>query len=148
MAKTKDKMSGAVSDVRPYVERALQDDEVRDSLKSAAAAARAVYDELMGGRGVTYAATRVATDKDVQENLKSAIDDLRNAADRVQGKADHKTRNTVLLLAGVALGLLFNPMTGPSTRRFVSDTIFGGGGGDDYSYGTDSSASYSTQADT
>jgi len=153
MAKTKDKMSGAVSDARPYIERALKDDEVRDNVRSAVAAARAVYDELVGGRGVTQLAGRVATDKDIQDNLKSALDDLRTAADRVQGKSSHKSRNTVLLVAGIALGALFNPMTGPATRRWISDAIFGGG--DDYSYDgssssyeADSSSSYAPDSGT
>lgn len=121
MAKAKER----VADVTPYVKRAMQDEELRDSLRSAFATARDVYDELIGGRGVTGVAGRVATDKDIQEQLKSAIDDLRNAADRIQGKEEHKGRNTSLLLAGIALGILFNPMTGPETRRWLKDKIFG-----------------------
>ena len=76
--------------VRPYVERAVKDEEVRENVKRALMAARSIYDELIGARGVTYAATRMATDKDLQDNLRSAIDDLRQAADRVQGKDSHK----------------------------------------------------------
>ena len=30
-----------------------------------------------------------------------------------------------MLLAGIALGILFNPMTGPETRRWLKDKIFG-----------------------
>ena len=40
-----------VSDVRPYVERALKDEEVRDHVKSAFLSAKEVYNELLGGRG-------------------------------------------------------------------------------------------------
>jgi hypothetical protein len=133
MANTKDRVTGAVTDVRPYVQRALTDEEVRESVKAALAAGRAVYDQLMSGRSFTTLASRVASDKQVQENLKSAIDELRNAADRVQGKDSHKTRNTIFLITGVALGLLFNPMTGPATRRWISETMFGGGE-DDYTF--------------
>jgi len=121
MAKAKDR----VADVKPYVKRALQDEELRDSLRSAFDTARDVYDELIGGRGMTAVAGRVATDKDIQDQLRSAIDDLREAADRIQGKDEHKGRNTSLLLAGIALGILFNPMTGPETRRWLKDKIFG-----------------------
>ena len=35
MAKTKDKFSGAASNVRPYVERAVSDAELRDNVKAA-----------------------------------------------------------------------------------------------------------------
>jgi hypothetical protein len=121
MAKTKDR----VADVKPYVKRAIQDEELRDNLRSAFETARGVYDELIGGRGVTNVAGRVASDKDIQEQLRSAIEDLRSAANRVQGKQQHTARNSTLLLAGIALGILFNPMTGPETRRWLKDKIFG-----------------------
>ena len=51
--------------------------------------------------------------------------DLRDAADRIQGNQDHKGRNSSLLLIGITLGLLFNPLTGPETRRWLKDKIFG-----------------------
>jgi hypothetical protein len=114
-----------ISTARPYVKRALEDEEVRENLKSAVAAAREIYDELIVGRRPSAVAARVATDKDIQENFRSAIDDLKSAADRVQGKSDHTARNLMLLLTGVVLGLLFNPLTGPQTRRWVSDKILG-----------------------
>src|SRR2546423_8801253 len=120
MAKTKDR----VADAKPYVQRALKDEDLREDLKNAFAAAREVYDELLGGRGPTRVASRVATDKEIQDHLRSAIDDLRSAANRLQGAAGHKNRNG-LLLAGIAIGILFNPMTGPDTRRWIKDKIFG-----------------------
>ena len=116
MAKTKD--------VKPYVD-AIKDEEFRDNLKSAFVAARDVYDELMGPRGVSAKAIRVASDKEMRESLKSAIEDLRSAADRVQHGPSHKGRNT-LLIAGIALGvLLFNPMTGADTRKWIKELVFG-----------------------
>lgn len=116
-----------VSQVKPYVERALSDDEVRENIRNAFFAARDVYDELLGGRGATAVASRIASDEDIRKNLKKAIDELRTAADRVQGKASHTGRNMVLLLTGVTAGLLFNPVTGPATRKWLKSVVFGGG---------------------
>jgi hypothetical protein len=115
----------AYSDVRPYVRRAVSDDEVRDNLKDAFYAAKDIYDELFGGRSRVALAQRVATDADIHDNLKKISDDLRSAVDRVQGKADHTARNFFLLLTGVAIGILFNPFSGPATRKWLKDKIFG-----------------------
>jgi hypothetical protein len=130
MAKTKDKVYDAAGNVKPYVERAMADEKLRDDVMSAFGTARELYNELIGGRGAVTLATRVATDDEIREKLKDAIDDLRNAADRLQGKKDHGGRNATLLLAGIALGILFNPVTGPETRRWLKDMI--GGGSDEF----------------
>ena len=125
-AKAMNKAKDRVADVKPYVQRAIQDEELRENLRSAFATARDVYDELVGGRGVTGVAGKVASDKDIQVQLRSAIEDLRSAADRIQGKSEeHTGRNLSLLLAGIAIGILFNPLTGPETRRWLKDKVFG-----------------------
>jgi len=128
MAKLQDRALDRASDVKPYLERAFKDERVRDDVKSAIMTAREIYDELMGGRSqITAAAARVATDKDIQESLRDAIDDLRDAADRIQGKTSHSARNATLLMTGIVLGVLFNPLTGPGTRRWLQDKVFGEG---------------------
>ena len=125
MAKTKDKVYDVAENVKPYVERAMADEKLRDDVLSAFATAKGLYSELIGSRGAVTLATRVATDEDVREKLKDAIDDLRNAADRLQGRKEHTGRNTTLLVAGIALGILFNPVTGPETRKWVKELVAG-----------------------
>ena len=127
MAKLQDRARDRASDVKPYIERALKDERVREDVKSAVATAREIYEQLMGGRAMTSVAAKVATDKEIQQSLRDAIDDLRNAAERVQGKDSHSGRNATLLVTGIALGILFNPVTGPGTRRWLQDKIFGEG---------------------
>jgi hypothetical protein len=128
MAKLQDRALDRASDVKPYIERAFKDERVREDVKSAILTAREIYDQLMSGRNqITAAAARVATDKEIQESLRDAIDDLRDAADRVQGKTSHSARNATLLMTGIVLGILFNPLTGPGTRRWLQDKIFGEG---------------------
>jgi hypothetical protein len=141
MAKTKDKVSDAASTVKPYVDRALHDEELRESVRNAYESARTIYNELIGRRGVTGLATRVATDKDIQDELRQTVAELRRAADRVQGRQEHKSRNGGLLFVGIALGILFNPVTGPSTRKWLSDRLFGGGGDFTYQGGNGSAGS-------
>ncbi len=133
MTKTKDKVADAAGNVKPYVQRAIGDEDLRDNVKAAFQAAREVYDELIGNRSVTTVATRVATDREIQDKLKDAVDELREATKRVQGKKDHGGRNATLLVSGIALGILFNPVTGPATRKWLADTLFGG---DDFTYDT------------
>ena len=122
MAKARDRLY----DAKPYVQRAIQDEEVRENVKSAIAAAREIYDELIAARRPSAVAARVATDKEIQETVREVIDDLKEAAIRVQGKRrEHSARNAMLLFTGIVLGILFNPITGPQTRKWVSDRVLG-----------------------
>ena len=129
MAKTRDKVYDAAENVKPYVERAMTDEKLRQDVVSAFTTAKDLYNELIGGRGAVTLAARVATDDEIRDRLRDAIDDLRSAANRLQGKRSHSGRNTTLLLAGIALALLFNPITGPETRKWVRDML---GGSDEF----------------
>ncbi len=135
MTKTKERVANATSTARPYVERALRDQELHQSVRNAYGSARAVYDQLLQRRGMSHAATRLASDRDMQDELKNAIQEFRNAAARVQGVRDEPSeprksgRSGLLLLAGIALGILFNPVTGPWVRRQLAKRLFGDGNG-------------------
>jgi hypothetical protein len=142
MPKTKDRVAGVAGSAKPYVERALHDDELREHVKQAYSAARDIYDELVGPRGVTGLATRVARDDDVQDNLRTAVAELRQAANRLQGRRESHGGRKLLLLAGVVAGLLYNPVTGPSLRRWAKGRLFGGG--DEFGFGNDTSGNGST----
>jgi hypothetical protein len=133
MAKTRDKVYDAAGNVKPYVDRAMSDMQLRNDVLSAFGTARDLYNELIGGRPTPVTlATRVATDEEIRDKLKAAIEDLRSAADRLQGKKkERKGHGTTLLIAGIALGILFNPVTGPETRKWLKEAI--GGGSDEFS---------------
>ena len=124
---SKSRVYGAADSIKPYVERAMSDDKLRSDIFRAFRTANDVYHELMSDRGEPVRiATRVATDDDVRDKLREAIEDLRSASDRLKGEADHyRPRNTVLLITGITLGLLYNPVTGPETRRFIREMISG-----------------------
>jgi predicted RNA-binding protein len=127
MPRTTERVATVADSAKPYVDRALHDEELRGHVKQAYAAARDIYDELIAPRSVVTAAQRVAGDEEIQDNLRTAIAELRQAATRLQGAPRKKRPGRMLiLLIGVAVGLLFNPVTGPETRRWVKDRLFGG----------------------
>jgi hypothetical protein len=120
-------MADTLETVKPYLERALHDEEFRRDLKDALAAARELYGPLSKQNGVSAGARALATDKKAQEQMRRAIDDLLSAKDTLQGtkkKKSHKGRNMVLL-AGIIAGALYNPWTGPQTREKLLDVIAG-----------------------
>ena len=135
MINTKDRVADAASSARPYVERAIRDKELRDNVRNAYTSARAVYEELSSRRKVSDAATQLVADKDLQDELRNAVDELRNAAGRVSDvrrgapDAGKAAWNGLLLLGGIVLGILLNPITGPAVRRLLARKLFGSGNG-------------------
>jgi hypothetical protein len=132
MTKTKTRVTDAAESIRPYVERAMNDEKLRTEVLRAFGTARELYGELIGekNRPITLA-SRVATDDDIRDKLRDAIEDLRNAGERLQGKRDRSgAGKSTLLIAGIALGILFNPVTGAETRRFIKDMLLPGDGTD------------------
>ena len=134
MNTTKERVADATSHVRPYVERALRDEELRRNVKDAYTSARALYEQLLAKNNVSHVATKLVSDEDIHTELRNVVGKLRNAAGRVHTaqeetkKASQRSaRNNLLLAAAVALGLLLNPLTGPTLRRWLKRKMFGGG---------------------
>jgi hypothetical protein len=137
MGRQKDTLLTKADTMRPYVERAMSDDNLRRDVLRAFAIARDLYSELARDRDRPIAiASRVATDDEIRDKLRDAIEDLRRASDRLQGKKERSgIRGSTLLVTGIALAILFNPVTGPETRQFIKD-MFSGGGHHDHSHGS------------
>lgn len=130
MAKTKDKPTLAAETLRPYVKRAMEDPELRDDLLAAFVAARSLYGQIAKTHGVKGKAEKV-TDRDFQKQLQDLVAEVTDATDRLKGETDrggHKTRNRVILLTGVTLGVLYNPWTGQATREWIMDRVAGENG--------------------
>lgn len=119
------KVADTLDAIRPYLERALRDEEFRKDLKDALSAARELYGPLSKGNGVAGSARALATDKKAQEHLRRALDDLASAAETLQGKKKSHTGRKMLILAGIVAGALYNPWTGPQTREKLLDLIAG-----------------------
>lgn len=135
MNTTKERVADATSHVRPYVERALRDEELRRNVKDAYTSARALYEQLLTRNDVGHVATKLISDEDVQTQLRDVVSKLRGAAGRVQAAqeetaaAQRSARTKLLVAAGVALSLLLNPLTGPALRGWLKRKVFGRGGG-------------------
>jgi hypothetical protein len=126
-SKRTDQLATSVDSLKPYVERALKDDEFRAHVKEALVTARGIYGDLSKERTVGKSARKLATDKDVQESLRKALDEIGSAANTMQskGKKKKRKRGRKLLVAGIVVGALYNPWTGPQTRQWLLDKIAG-----------------------
>jgi hypothetical protein len=108
----------------PYVQRLIEDDELRDSLREAFEAARGAYTRATGnGKGAVKAVT---SDKKVQKDLRSAAESLREASEQLQKpkRKRRKSRLGRLLLFGiVAAGIAL--VLSEDARKTVLDALFG-----------------------
>ena len=130
MAKTKTSPALTTDALKPYVQRAMTDPELRDDLLAAFVAARSIYGQMAKGRGLKGKAEKVS-EKDFQKQLQHLVGDLSEASDKLKGNAKkkgHRTRNRIVLLTGVTLGVLYNPWTGQATRDWIMEQIAGGDG--------------------
>ncbi len=130
MAKTKTNPALSTEALKPYVQRAMTDPELREDLLAAFVAARGIYGQMAKERGLKGKADKVS-EKDFQKQLQQLVSDLSEASDKLKGSAKkrgHKTRNRIFLLTGVTLGVLYNPWTGQATRDWIMEQVAGGNG--------------------
>ena len=78
-AQTKAKEAAEVA--RPYVQKLIEDDDLRANLRDAYESARDAYDRAVEGKGP---AKTVLEDRKLQENLRSAAESLRAASDALR----------------------------------------------------------------
>ncbi|MEA2375730.1 MAG: hypothetical protein QOD53_2193 [Thermoleophilaceae bacterium] len=114
--------AGKAARSNPYVQRIVEDDELRDNLRTAYQSARNAYERMSNGKGPVKALT---DDKKTQKELKEAATSLRTAADSLRGaKAKKKRRRggrIVLLLVGAGAALALSE----GLRKKVLDALFG-----------------------
>ena len=118
----------AADNVKPYVERAMTDEKLREDVLRAFGAARELYSELIGDRdGAITLASRVATDDEIRDKLRDGDRGPPERQPTGSRASSERTaaRNSTLLVAGIALGILFNPVTGPETRTWIKELLGG-----------------------
>jgi hypothetical protein len=113
--------AGEVVRSNPYVQRLIEDAELRDQLRSAYDSSRKAYGRLSNGKAPTKA---LLEDKKVQRDLKSAAESLRDAAESLRGgKKRKRRRGRLLVVALVGAGLALALSEG--LRKKVLDALFG-----------------------
>jgi adenylosuccinate synthase len=107
----------------PYVQRLVDDDELRDNLRTAYESAKNAYERMSNGKGPATKA--ILDDKKTQKELKEAASSLKDAADALRGSKKKKKggagKKLLLLIVGAGAALALSE----GLRKKVLDTLFG-----------------------
>ena len=110
----------------PYLQRIVDDDELRENLQQAYESARDAYSRISSAKKPAKA---VLEDKKLQRDLKSALDSIRDAAEALRDAPKRSKAPSggglvrKVLLAGVAAGLAL--ALSEDLRKKVLDALFG-----------------------
>jgi uncharacterized protein (UPF0147 family) len=104
----------------PYVQRLIEDEELRANIRGAFESARDAYSRIANGKGPQA----LVDDKKVQRDLRKAAESMREASEQLRGKRRRKSRLgrlLVIALIGAALALLLSE----DLRKALLDRLFG-----------------------
>jgi uncharacterized protein (UPF0147 family) len=118
------KAGEAASSLRsnPYVQRLIEDEDLRANIREAFESARDAYARIANGKGPAKA---LMDDKKVQRDLRKAAQSMREASDQLRGKRKKRRltlgRLVLIALIGAGLALLLSE----ELRKAVLDRVFG-----------------------
>jgi hypothetical protein len=105
----------------PYVQRLIEDEDLRDNLKDAYSSAKKAYSRATGnGKGTVKAVT---SDKKVQKEMRQAAEALQEARERLQ-KPKKKHRLGKLIVLAI-IGGVVALVVSEGARKAVLDALFG-----------------------
>ena len=123
-ARTRAKAAGrTASDLRsnPYVQRMIEDPELRDNVRQAVEHARKAYNRMSNGKGPAKA---LMEDRKLQRELRNTADSLKEASERARGK--RRKRRPLRKLIGLAIvGGIIAMIASEGARKAVLDKLFG-----------------------
>ena len=115
--------ASAVSAASPYVQRLIQDTELRSDLKSAYDSARVAYGRINNGK----APAKLLDDKKLQKELQNAANSLKSASDSLRAGPKRRKRGLsfgkLLFLGIIGVGVALGVSEG--LRNKVLDALFG-----------------------
>ena len=122
-----------------YVRRLIEDEELRDNIRTAFQSAKKAYGRMSNGKGT---AKTLMDDKKVHRDLRNAAESLREASDQLRGKRDsHGFRNLlVVMVVGSVLAIVLSE----DLRKAVLDRLFGAE--EEFEYTSTTNASPTPQA--
>lgn len=117
------KAGGAAAALRdnPYVQRLIEDDDLRENIREAYESARDAYKRMSNGKAPAKA---LMEDKKVQRDLRQAAESLREASEQIRGrrrKGGGLKRLLGLAIVGGVAVLVFSE----GARKALLDRIFG-----------------------
>jgi hypothetical protein len=107
----------------PYVQRLIEDEELRDSLRNAFEAAKGAYGRATGnGKSPVKAVT---SDRKVQRDLRKAAEELRDASESLRAPKKKKKGKLGRLLLLAIVGAVVALVVSEDARKAVLDALFG-----------------------
>jgi len=126
MSKTKAARAGDIYETareNPYVQRLVEDEELRESLKDAFESAKSAYGRATGnGKGTVKAVT---SDKKVQKDLRKAAESLQEASETLRSKPKKRKGGIGRLLLVAIIGAAIALAVSEGARKAVLDALFG-----------------------
>jgi hypothetical protein len=121
--KTAGKAGKAAAQARqnPYVQRFVEDPELRENVRSAFDSARKAYRRMQNGKGPARA---LVEDKKLQKELRATADSLQQASEQLRGKRRKRHTGRKLFMLAI-LGGIAALILSEGARKAVLDRIFG-----------------------
>jgi hypothetical protein len=121
--KTAGKAGKAAAQARqnPYVQRFVEDPELRENVRSAFESARKAYRRMQNGKGPARA---LVEDKKLQKELRATADSLQQASEQLRGKRRKRHTGRKLFMLAI-LGGIAALILSEGARKAVLDRIFG-----------------------
>ena len=106
----------------PYVQRLIEDEDLRDNVREAFESIRHAYKRMSNGKPPAKA---LMQDKKVQRDLREASASLREASDQLRGKRRRKKHRLRRFLFLAIVGTAIAMAVSEDARKMVLDRLFG-----------------------
>lgn len=106
----------------PYVQRLIEDPELRENVREALDSARRAYKRMSNGKPPTKA---LVEDKKLQKELKHTAETLKEASEQMRGKRRKKSHRGRRLFMLLIVGAVVAMIASEGARKTVLDKLFG-----------------------